>query len=45
MASVNQAQEFTLQQKGLLTPGRDADFNLLSSDLDLSVTYSQGELV
>ena len=45
MASVNQAQEFNLQQKGILTPGRDADFNLLSSDLNLSATYSQGKLV
>lgn len=45
MASVNQAREFNLPQKGILESGRDADFNLLSADLELAATYSYGQLV
>ena len=45
MASVNQAREFNLLQKGILESGRDADFNLLSADLELAATYSYGQLV
>ena len=45
MASVNQAREFNLPQKGILESGRDADFNLLSAELELAATYSYGQLV
>ncbi|MBM7617705.1 N-acetylglucosamine-6-phosphate deacetylase [Weissella uvarum] len=43
MASVNQAREFDLKQKGTLTVGKDADLNVFSSNLDqLEATYSVG---
>ena len=42
MSSVNQAEEFNLTQKGKLIPGRDADLNLFTRDLQLQTTYSLG---
>jgi len=42
MSSVNQAEEFKLTQKGKLVPGRDADLNLFTRDLQLETTYSLG---
>lgn len=42
MSSVNQAEEFGLTQKGKLTVGRDADLNLMTSDLNIKKTYSLG---
>jgi len=42
MSSVNQAEEFGLTQKGKLLVGRDADLNLLTSDLQVETTYSLG---
>ena len=43
MASVNQAVEFGLTQKGTLTVGKDADINVFSADLaELQATYSLG---
>ncbi|WP_225048088.1 N-acetylglucosamine-6-phosphate deacetylase [Lacticaseibacillus kribbianus] len=45
MASVNQAQEFGLSQKGVLEPGRDADLNRLTPDQKLVATFSRGRLI
>ncbi|CAH0417388.1 N-acetylglucosamine-6-phosphate deacetylase [Periweissella fabaria] len=45
MSSVNQAQEFGLTQKGSISVGKDADFNLFDRGLDLKATYSYGELL
>ncbi|GEO67989.1 N-acetylglucosamine-6-phosphate deacetylase [Levilactobacillus spicheri] len=42
MSAVNQAEEFGLTQKGKLQVGRDADLNLMTSDLHLTATYSLG---
>ena len=43
MSSVNQAREFGLTQKGELTIGKDADFNLFNKeDMQLQATYSLG---
>ncbi|MDR3190985.1 MAG: N-acetylglucosamine-6-phosphate deacetylase [Lactobacillaceae bacterium] len=43
MASVNQAEEFGLTQKGSLVIGKDADLNIFSHDLSaLETTYSLG---
>ena len=43
MASVNQAIEFGLTNKGTLTIGKDADLNVFSADLtSLEATYSLG---
>lgn len=42
MASVNQAEEFGLTQKGTLEPGKDADFNVFDRALNLQTTYSFG---
>ncbi|WP_447408930.1 N-acetylglucosamine-6-phosphate deacetylase [Weissella confusa] len=43
MASVNQAVEFGLTNKGTLTIGKDADLNVFSADLtSLEATYSLG---
>lgn len=42
MSSVNQAEEFHLDSKGLLAAGRDADLNLLDQNLALQATYSYG---
>lgn len=45
MASVNQAEEFGLKSKGALKEGKDADFLVLSKDLELVETYVLGETV
>lgn len=45
MSSVNQAREFNLSSKGGLTVGKDADLNVLDTDLNLQATYSDGQLV
>lgn len=42
MASVNQAEEFGLTQKGTLEPGKDADLNVFDRALNLQTTYSLG---
>ncbi|GEA95027.1 N-acetylglucosamine-6-phosphate deacetylase [Weissella viridescens] len=43
MASVNQAKEFNLTQKGSLEVGKDADLNVFTHDLSqLTDTYSVG---
>ncbi|MCM0582110.1 N-acetylglucosamine-6-phosphate deacetylase [Weissella diestrammenae] len=43
MASVNQAKEFGLTNKGTLEVGKDADFNLFDAALtNLEMTYSLG---
>lgn len=42
MASVNQAQEFGLDQKGTLRIGKDADLNIFDSKMQLAATYSMG---
>ncbi|WP_163652322.1 N-acetylglucosamine-6-phosphate deacetylase [Listeria sp. PSOL-1] len=42
MSSVNQATEFQLSQKGALQAGKDADFNIFDTDLNLLETYSYG---
>jgi len=42
MASVNQAEEFGLTQKGKLLPGLDADLNVFDRALNLQTTYSYG---
>ena len=44
MSSGNQAREFNLTQKGSLTVGKDADLNVLDSDLNLQMTFSLGRL-
>lgn len=43
MASVNQAREFGLTQKGVLAIGKDADLNVFSPSLRLEQTYSLGK--
>lgn len=43
MASVNQAVEFGLTNKGTLAVGKDADLNVFSADFsELTATYSMG---
>lgn len=42
MASGNQAREFNLTQKGTLEVGKDADLNVLDSELNLVQTFSFG---
>lgn len=43
MSSVNQAREFGLTQKGDLSVGKDADFNIFNKeDMQLKATYSFG---
>ncbi|WP_261806933.1 N-acetylglucosamine-6-phosphate deacetylase [Lapidilactobacillus luobeiensis] len=42
MSSVNQAEEFHLDSKGILAAGRDADLNLLDQNMALQATYSYG---
>ncbi|MBZ6003274.1 N-acetylglucosamine-6-phosphate deacetylase [Leuconostoc gelidum subsp. aenigmaticum] len=43
MTSVNQAREFGLTQKGDLSAGKDADFNIFNKeDMQLQATYSLG---
>lgn len=44
MSSVNQARELNLPQKGGLEAGKDADFNIFNTELQLQATYSYGEL-
>lgn len=44
MSSVNQAKEFGLEQKGLLTAGKDADLNVFDQQLNLEATYSLGNV-
>ncbi|MCH4172670.1 MAG: N-acetylglucosamine-6-phosphate deacetylase [Lactobacillus sp.] len=43
MASVNQANEFGLEHKGYILPGKDADMNLFDGAFNLKTTYSFGE--
>lgn len=43
MSSVNQAREFSLNNKGSLTIGKDADLNVLGDDMQLVATYSIGK--
>ena len=43
MSSTNQAEEFNLAGKGKLLPGYDADFLVLSTDLELQQTIYGGE--
>ncbi|MBC1520360.1 N-acetylglucosamine-6-phosphate deacetylase [Listeria aquatica] len=43
MSSVNQATEFGLTSKGSLEAGKDADFNILDQDLQITATYSYGQ--
>lgn len=45
MASVNQAAEFGLTQKGKLLPGLDADLNVFDRALNLETTYSFGRQI
>nr|WP_318531442.1 N-acetylglucosamine-6-phosphate deacetylase [Loigolactobacillus jiayinensis] len=45
MASVNQATEFGLSQKGSLAAGKDADLNILSADYHLQATYCLGQAI
>jgi N-acetylglucosamine-6-phosphate deacetylase len=42
MASVNQAEEFGLDSKGTLEPGKDADLNIFDGNFDLKRVYSYG---
>lgn len=42
MASVNQATEFGLEDKGTLEVGKDADLNVMNSGLDVQRVYSYG---
>ena len=44
MSSVNQAREFGLTQKGAIEVGKDADLNILDSDLNIVKTFSFGRL-
>ena len=44
MSSVNQAREFGLTQKGAIEVGKDADLNVLDSDLNVVKTFSFGRL-
>ncbi|MBC1908091.1 amidohydrolase family protein, partial [Listeria booriae] len=43
MSSGNQAREFNLTQKGAIQAGKDADFNILNDDLQITATYSFGK--
>jgi N-acetylglucosamine-6-phosphate deacetylase len=43
MSSVNQAREFNLPTKGGLQVGKDADLNILTTDMQLVATYSYGQ--
>ncbi|MED1203301.1 N-acetylglucosamine-6-phosphate deacetylase [Heyndrickxia acidicola] len=43
MTSVNQSEEFGLNSKGKLLPGRDADFVLLNDKLQVKETYHLGK--
>ncbi|MCD2255102.1 N-acetylglucosamine-6-phosphate deacetylase [Agrilactobacillus fermenti] len=43
MSSVNQANEFGLEHKGYILPGKDADMNLFDGALNLKTTYSFGQ--
>ena len=43
MSSVNQAEEFHLDHKGLLAVDRDADLNMLDRNQNLQRTYSYGQ--
>ncbi|MFL2104652.1 N-acetylglucosamine-6-phosphate deacetylase [Desemzia sp. FAM 23991] len=45
MSSVNQAREFGLTQKGILSAGKDADMVVLSQDFNVLQTVSYGEIV
>ena len=45
MSSVNQAREFELAQKGILSPGKDADMVVLSKDFNVQQTISYGNIV
>ncbi|MCJ7840618.1 N-acetylglucosamine-6-phosphate deacetylase [Lederbergia sp. NSJ-179] len=43
MTSSNQAREFKLTQKGYLKPGKDADFVIMSPQLEVENTYRLGQ--
>jgi N-acetylglucosamine-6-phosphate deacetylase len=43
MTSVNQSEEFGLSSKGKLLPGRDADFVLLTKELQVKETFHLGK--
>lgn len=45
MSSVNQAEEFGLERKGMLAAGRDADILVLSEECELLETISLGTVV
>lgn len=45
MSSVNQAREFGLTQKGMLSAGKDADMVVLSQDFNVLQTVSYGGIV
>lgn len=45
MSSVNQAREFHLTQKGILTAGRDADMVIMDNDFNVQETISYGKTV
>ena len=45
MSSVNQAREFNLTKKGILSPRKDADMVLLSQELTVQQTISYGKVV
>ncbi|MBS4174438.1 N-acetylglucosamine-6-phosphate deacetylase [Bacillus sp. FJAT-49736] len=42
MTSVNQAKEFSLTSKGILTEGKDADFVIMDESLQVYATYHLG---
>ena len=45
MSSVNQAEEFGLEQKGRLAEGKDADILVLNGEYELKSTFSRGKLI
>lgn len=45
MSSVNQAREFGLTQKGMITSGKDADLVVLDPDFNVEKTFSYGKEV
>lgn len=42
MSSVNQAEEFGLEHKGALVPGKDADIVIMSREFEVEKTYRLG---
>ena len=45
MSSVNQAEEFGLEHKGILSVGKDADILVLDGEFHLKNTFSCGKLI